>query len=203
LNIHHWLSYGVEGLTMKPSIARRRSPVTPRSVTCAFALLVAPMSYSFAADTDCKPLFEAMTRLFNTPSHQYLTQTNTATGDKPRASEIINTGKAMYIMVNGTWHNSPVTGAQMQEQEEQNRKNAKVTSCHLVREESLEGVKVTVYSAHTETSHGSSDEQLWISKSDGLLVHENIDMNTDDHGGKSRAEIRVVYTGVEAPTVSQ
>jgi hypothetical protein len=183
---------------MKPSITRR-APGTPRAIGCIFALLAAYAPYSFAADADCKPLFDAMTRLFNTPSHQYLTQTNTANGDKPRTSEIINTGTAMYIMVSGKWHNSPVTAAQMQEQEEQNRKNAKVTTCHLVREESLEGVKVSLFSAHTETSHGTSDEQIWISKSDGLLLRENIDMKTDDRGGNSRAEIRVVYSGVAAP----
>jgi hypothetical protein len=159
-------------------------------------------NHSFAADTDCKPLFEAITRLFNTPNHEYLSQTNAATGDEPIKSEIINTGAAMYIKVEGKWHNSTATGAELQAEEETNRKNAKVTSCKVLQDETIDGVAVTLYSAHTETAYGISNEQIWIAKGTGLPVRETIDMDLGQKGGKSRADIHVVYVGIEAPVVA-
>ncbi len=173
------------------------------NVALMAVLALAPAARCLADEAECKPLFEAMNRLFKTPSHQYLKQTDTRTGEKAVDSEIINTGKAMYVMVGGKWSNSPVTASQLQEQEEQNRHNAKVTTCHLVREESFDGVSTSLFSAHTETGYGASDQQLWIAKSNGLPLREIIEMDMGDHGGKSRAEIHVVYTGVEAPAVSQ
>ena len=142
-----------------------------------------------------------MNRLFTTPSHQYLKQTNANGGAKSTDSEIINTGAAMYIRIDGKWHNSDATGAELQKREEENRKNAKVTTCRKERDEAVDGVAVTLYSAHTETSYGSSDEQLWIAKSSGLPLRETIELDMGDQGGKSHADIRVVYRGIEAPVI--
>jgi hypothetical protein len=176
---------------------------TSRAIACVAGLLtLATGTESFAADADCKPVFEAITRLFNTPNHEYLAQTNAATGDTPMKSEIINTGAVMYVKVEGKWHNSTATGAELQAEEEQNRKNARVTSCKVVQDESVDGVAVTLYSAHTETAYGISNEQIWIAKGTGLPVRETIDMDMGAKGGKSRAEIHVVYVGVEAPVVA-
>jgi hypothetical protein len=66
----------------------------------------------------------------------------------------------------------------------------------------VDGVAVTLYSAHTETAYGISNEQIWIAKGTGLPVRETIDMDMGAKGGKSRAEIHVVYVGVEAPVVA-
>lgn len=171
--------------------------------TCLAAVLaMAPVSHGFAADAECQPLFDAMNRLFKTPSHQYLKQTNSITGDKAVASEIVNDGNAMYIMVDGQWHHSNATGAQLQEQEELSRKKAKVTTCRLVHEETVDGVPVNLFSAHTETEFGASDQQLWIAKATGLPVREIIEMSMGDHAGTSRAEIKVVYSGVTAPLIA-
>jgi hypothetical protein len=172
-----------------------------KAMLCVVGLIAAPTGYSLAEDADCKPMFEAMNHMFNTPSHQYLKQTNTLTGDKAVVSEIINTGKALYIMVDGKWHNSEITSAQLQEQEESSRKKAKLTTCKLVHEETLDGVSVKLFNAHTETDYGASDQQMWIAKKDGLPVRETIEMTMGDHAGTSRAEIRVVYTGIAAPVV--
>jgi hypothetical protein len=172
-----------------------------RAALYVIALAAAPAGYSLADEADCKPMFEAMTHLFNTPSHQYLKQTNTLTGDKTVSSEIINTGKALYIMVDGKWHNSDITSAQLQEQEESSRKKAKLTTCKLVHEESLDGVPVRLFTAHTETEYGASDQQMWIAKKDGLPVRETIEMTMGEHAGTSHAEIRVTYSGITAPVV--
>jgi hypothetical protein len=168
----------------------------------ATVLALAPAGLVIAADADCQPLFQAMDKLFTTPSHQYLKQTNTITGEKAVASEIINTGKAMYIMVDGKWHNSNATGEVLKQQEELGRKNAKVTTCRMVHAESVDGVAAKLFTAHTETEFGASDQQLWIADSSGLPVRETIEMSMGDHAGTSRAEIRVEYSGVSAPVVA-
>jgi hypothetical protein len=187
-----------------PALVTAHRSAALRIAACAAALLaLTPGRQAFAADADCKPLFEAMTRLFNTPSHQYLTQTSADPGEKPTVGEIINTGKIVYILVEGKWQKSTITAAQLQEQEEQNRKNAKVRICRLERDESVDGVAVKHFSAHTETGDVISEEQIWISKSAGLPVRETIDMDMGDKGGKSRAEIRVIYTGIEVPAVAR
>lgn len=182
-------------------VTKNKYPAVAAAAFLPILLALAPVAPCLADEADCKPLFEAMNRLFKTPSHQYLKQTDTRTGDKAVDSEIINTGTAMYVRVGGRWSNSPITAAQLMEQEEKNRRDAKVTTCRVVREEGFDGVNTTLFSAHTETNYGASEEQLWIAKSNGLPLREIIEMDMGDHGGKSRAEIHVVYSGVEAPTV--
>lgn len=173
-----------------------------RLLRLTIALFAATSAGHVAAEeSTCKPLFEAMNRLFTTPSHQYLKQTNANGGAKSTDSEIINTGAALYIRVDGKWHGSNGTGAELQKREEENRKNAKVTTCRIERDEAVDGVAGTLYSAHTETAYGSSDEQLWIAKSSGLPLRETIEIDMVDQGGKSRADIRVVYGAIEAPPV--
>jgi hypothetical protein len=162
--------------------ARKPSPALATISAASTALLTALLTVAPAA-------------------HQYLKQTDTRTGDKAVDSEIINTGTAMYVMVGGKWSNSPVTASQVLEQEEKNRRNAKVTTCRVVRDESFDGVTTTLFSAHTETDFGASDEQLWIAKGNGLPLREIIEMDMGDHGGKSRAEIHVVYSGIQAPAL--
>jgi hypothetical protein len=175
----------------------------PKAVACLVSVLaIAPTSRGFAADAECQQLFDAMNRLFKTPSHQYLKQTNSVTGDKAVSSEIINDGKALYVMVDGKWHNSNATGDQLLEQEEISRKKAKVTTCRLVHEEAVDGIPANLFSAHTETEFGASDQQLWIAKSTGLPVRETIEMSMGDHAGTSRAEIKVVYSGVTTPVIA-
>lgn len=175
----------------------------PRATVCLVSILaMAPVSRGFAAEAECQPLFDAMNRLFKTPSHQYLKQTNSITGDKAVASEIINDGKALYVMVGGKWQNSQATGEQLLEQEEMGRRKAKVTTCRLVHEEAVDGIPAKLFSAHTETEFGASDEQLWIANATGLPVRETIEMSMGDHAGTSRAEIKVVYSGVSTPVIA-
>jgi hypothetical protein len=182
------------------STIRLRWTAMPRGAAWLLAvigILGAPVT--FAQDPACKPLFDAMTHLFNTPSHQYVTQTSTALGGQPQESELINTGSAMYVLIDGKWHASHLSAAQLQEREEENRKSAKVTNCKVVREEAIDGVPVTVFNSHTETGFGVSDQQIWLSKSTGLPLRETIDMDLGEKTGKSHVEVRVVYVKIEAP----
>jgi hypothetical protein len=170
-----------------------------RNAACGLSLIFAlTPALGVADEAACKPLFDAMTHLFNTPSHQFV-QTSSATGGKPQKSEIINTGKVMYVMVDSQWRVSPITAAQMQVTEETSRKNAKVTDCKVVRDESVDGVAATLFSSHTETDYGASDQQIWLAKATGLPVHETIDMDLGEKAGKSHVDVRVVYASIQAP----
>lgn len=179
---------------------RRIQSNQPRlAVSLVAALILIAPATSFADDSACKPLFDAMTHLFNTPSHQFVTQTSSALGGKPQNTEVINTGKTLYVMVDGQWHVSPVTAAQMQATEENNRKSAKITNCTVVREESVDGVSTTLFNSHTETDYGASDQQIWLAKGTGLPLRETIDMDLGEKAGKSHVDVRVVYAGIQAP----
>jgi hypothetical protein len=151
-----------------------------------------------ADDNDtCKVALDAVIHVLETPNHQFMTRTEGAEG-KPRSSELINTGIALYVESDGKWRTSPMSPKAMQDMMAENQKHAKVTTCHLVREESVAGTPVGVYTVHNETDAGISDSTLWISKADGLPLRQEIDMTAAGHE-RSHSEVRFVYTDVKAP----
>ena len=166
--------------------------------SAALAGSLAPRQ-SRADEADCKVAIDAVTRVLATPNHQYMTRSDPADGGKTRQSEVINTGIAMYVEVGGKWRISPMSPQGMQDLMIESQKHAKSTSCHLLRDETLGGTGVSVYSMHNETDTGTSDTTLWISKSDGLPLKQEIDMDAGSSKGKSHSEVRFVYTDVKAP----
>ena len=160
-------------------------------------LLIPPQSR--ADDADCKVAIDAVTRVLATPNHQFMTRTDGSSAGKPRHSEVIDTGIAMYVEVDGKWRTSPMSPQAMQDMLIESQRRAKVTSCHLLRDETLGGTSVSVYSMHNETDTGTSDTTLWISKSDGLPLKQEIDMDAGDGKAKSHSQVRFVYTDVKAP----
>jgi outer membrane lipoprotein-sorting protein len=151
-----------------------------------------------ADDASCRPVFDAITRLVRTPNHQYLTQSSDAPGSTPQSGEMIFTGKATYILHDGRWQTSAVTPEETLKLDEENRKNSK-TSCHAVRNESVEGVGAKVYTLHSESKFGQSEGQIWISKARALPLRQKIDLALEGAVGKSHVETRFVYSGIEAP----
>jgi len=164
------------------------------------ALAAIASQASVAGDNDdpaCKVALDAVMRVLETPNHQYMTRTEGSEG-KPRHSEIINTGVAMYVESGGKWRTSPMSPKGMQDMMTENQKRAKVTTCRLVREESIAGSPVGVYTIHNETDAAISDSTLWISTADGLPLKQEVDMTAGDHE-KSHSEVKFVYTDVKAP----
>lgn len=51
----------------------------------------------------------------------------------------------------------------------------KQQSCKFVREDSLNGEAVAIYTQHMVAPEGSTDEELWISKGSNRIVREEID----------------------------
>lgn len=146
----------------------------------------------FASDEGCKAVFDATLRQLQTPYHSHTTMT-LVPGQKPQLSEQINTGKVLYLLMNGKWTVSKITPQAMREQELDNIKNSK-TVCSVVRDEPVDGVSATLYRVHEERDGSGSDSQIWLSKANGLAVRVKMEEPAFDS--------RYSYSDVVAPTVN-
>jgi hypothetical protein len=144
----------------------------------------------------CKPLFDAMRKQHQTATHMY---TTTAKGGAaPRTMEMISVGNANYLQIRGQWKSSPMSPKEMQEQEDENIRDAKALACKRLRDESVNGVSATAYSMHSDTGFSTEDGQFWVGKSNGLPVKAEYDI-TIDAGEKTHYVTRYEYAGVKAP----
>jgi hypothetical protein len=166
---------------------------------CSAVLIISPAA---RAQDSCRPLYDASDKLLTGPSHAYQTESNPARpGSDVTNHEIIYTGGAIYVMMKGKWTKSPMSAAAMHAQEEENKKTAKNVSCKHLRDESVKGESAAVYSGHSETDDTKADTQTWISKSKGLLLRQEEDVDIGG-GDKRHFSIRFEYTNVQAPAVS-
>ena len=151
--------------------------------------------FAHAADS-CQPVFEALQKVATTPSHSYTTST-AATGGPRNAETVMVQGKK-FIRVNGKWIDPKVTTAEVLDQEKENEKNGK-SSCQLVRSESVNGESVSLYHMQRETENFKEDSQIWISKSTGLPLREEQDMDMGGRIGKLHNSGRFEYGNVQPP----
>jgi hypothetical protein len=147
---------------------------------------------------DCQPLHDATIKVLSTPNHVYTTQTADFLRGKTRLSESIHINGAIYVNINGKWTRSRMTAQDMAQQEQENWKNSKVTCQHL-RDESVNGEAAALYNVHTVTEDTTTDAQVWISKSKGVPLHEELDMNVGGMAGKSHMSMRYDYANVQPP----
>lgn len=163
---------------------------------CALVALAFTSSSSFAEDAVCKLVFDAMAKTVLTPNHQYTTVRMPAlNGGKPQNGEIISTGKATYIQHDGKWKSS-VSPQAMLDQMNENRKNSK-TTCHFVRDESIDGANASLYAVHEENpDSGSVDSKVWLAKANGLVAHLALELE------EMHTESRYVYGAVSAPPLN-
>ncbi len=164
------------------------------------ATLAVPQAATPTINPVCQSLFDASDKLYGTPYHLYSTQTSPQIdGGKPKTAETISVGGKLYIMTNGKWGVSPVSLPEEKQLEQRNRKNATNLSCHYLRDETVDGESAAVYGAHSETERGINDNSVWISKSKGLILRQETDLNIG--GGRATAHVvaRYEYTDVQAP----
>lgn len=152
--------------------------------------------------SDCKVVFDADDKLNATPHHGYVTTTLQVKNAKQVTGEDIVAGGVVYVQVRGKWRKSPMTAEQRQNQQQENRKNAKNVSCHLLRNEVVSGEASEVYSFRAETEDMKSDSLVWISKSQRLILRQEQDVDTG-LGEKSHISTRYEYTNVSAPNISR
>ena len=151
------------------------------------------------AQNDCKFVFDAGDKVTMTPHHGYTT-TTLQTGQKLSNGEAIFVGGVIYVRIHDQWKKSPMTVQDMQKQEQENRKETKNVSCRHVRDEAVNGEAAGVYSAHAETEDMKTDSLIWISRSTGLILRQEEDLDSDSN--KSHVSVRYEYRNVSAPAVS-
>ena len=151
-------------------------------------------------DSTCQAVLDASEKLFATPYHMYSTQGGAIVGNgQPKSSEAVFAGGALYILYNGKWSPSPISIDEMKAMEQRNRNNVKNMSCHYVRDEAVNGESAALYSTHEETVHGKTDSQTWVSKSKGLVLRQEIDIDTGGANAKTHISSRYEYSNVQAP----
>ena len=111
--------------------------------------------------------------------------------------EAIYTNGAIYVLTKGKWIHSRMTPQDMLKQEEENIRDSKST-CRHVRDEMVNGEAAALYMGHSENDGIKSDAQTWISKSKGLPLKTEEDIDTGD-GDKRHMSIRYEYTNVHPP----
>ncbi|MGH9743561.1 MAG: hypothetical protein ACRD51_14545 [Candidatus Acidiferrum sp.] len=172
-------------------------------VAFAGLILMVPGAVPTRADDGCNILVEATKKEMTSPSHIYSTTTAAYLHGKTETGEVIYAGGpdgAIFVRILGKWKRSPVNAAAMLKQEEENRRAAKMT-CHYLRAEAVNGETAAVYSVHTETEDAEVDSTIWISKSKGLPLKQELDMDMGGTMGKSHKSMRCEYTNVKPPQV--
>jgi hypothetical protein len=147
-------------------------------------------SKPLTAQDDCKLVLDAMTKLFDTPTHAYVTMNM---GGKLQTGESIYAGGLIYAKYDGKW-SAGTTTKEIKEITEKNRQNNK-TTCRYLKDEPVNGEMAAVYSVHEVSPRSTSDSKTWISKAKGLPLRSDIDME----GGKSHISSRYEYGNVKPP----
>jgi hypothetical protein len=142
------------------------------------------------AQGDCKVILDAMTKLFDIPTHAYVTMN---IGGKPQTGESIYVGGLVYAKYDGKW-SAGTTTKEMKEIAEKNRQTNK-TTCRYLKDEPVNGEMAAVYSVHDVSPRSTSDSTTWISKAKGLPLRSDVDME----GGKSHISTRYEYGNVKPP----
>jgi hypothetical protein len=156
-----------------------------------------------AAQDPCQPTYDAMSKVMSTPTHLYSTYSSMPSvpnsADR-HTTEMIYIGGASYVKLGGKWVRSPLTTQQVMQKEEENRKASK-TTCKYLGDEVVNGEAAAVYSTHSDRADMAvkSDGQIWISKSKGLPLKNEIDITSD--GSTNHHSTRYEYANVQAPPI--
>jgi hypothetical protein len=162
------------------------------------SLLVTEQVVTARAADSCQPVYNAMTKILTTPSHSYSTQTAPLVNGQERKVETIYVQGKTYMLARGRWMVSPATPNDVLQQELENEKQGKST-CQFVRNESVNGEAAAVYSMRRETEMANEDGLIWISKTSGLALKKEVDMEYGGKLGKMHLVARYEYGNVKAP----
>ncbi|MGA3211549.1 MAG: hypothetical protein ABSD20_09590 [Terriglobales bacterium] len=142
------------------------------------------------AQGDCKAVLDATTKVYDTPTHAYVTMN---LGGKPQSGESIFTGGMVYAKYDGKWSAGSTT-REIKEITEKNWQKNK-TVCRYLKDEPVNGEMAAVYSVHEVAPNSTSDSTIWISKAKGLPLRSDEDLG----GGKTHLSTRYEYGNVKPP----
>ena len=161
-------------------------------------LIALPTALAFAQG-DCNALRDASEKAAATPSHQFITETaQFRDGGHPASSEIITTSDHRYIRVDGIWK-SRVYDAKKEGDRRKKMSASGESVCKYERDELVDNQAAAVYSEHTD----ELSALLWVSKSTGLPLKSEIDIDAGGTLGKSHRTIRFDYANIAVPSVVQ
>ena len=171
--------------------------VTIVSTIAATAFI--PLSSAGAQDPLCKQLGEAMLKQITRPFHAYTTEVAGFNGNKPEQQEMIGTGDAMYLSMNGRWRRSPQTPQQLAAVMRESAMDLKYHSCRKVGSEVVAGVPTVHYHVDVKDPDSPSSSELWLG-SNGLPMKTETSMDVGGGAaGHSRTSTRYEYTNIKAP----
>jgi hypothetical protein len=165
-------------------------------VTLALGL-VPSVTHAQKTPAACQPLIDAMHKQILTPHHIYTTDGGDPS--KGRVMEVISIDGSSYFLHQGSWRKSPLGTKEMLAQMDSALTTATAYSCQHLPDESVAGSATTVYRAHMENDGVKSDVQTWITKSTGLVMKQEEDLDAGAGAGKRHLSLRFEYTNVHAP----
>jgi hypothetical protein len=171
-----------------------------RMLNAVFAVLLASMLAvpALALDPACQPVADASAKMLAIPTHISSTTTAAYAGGKPQNTEMIYAGNAIYVNVRGKWARTRMTPQEMLKMEQENKESKKGT-CRYVRDESVNGEAAALYAEQSNTEAGTSEAKTWISKSRGVPLRTEMDIDVGGSMGKSHMSMRYDYSNVHPP----
>ena len=170
-----------------------RGALLAAAATAAMALAALP---SFAGEADCRTVRTAFAKAVDTPLHMVKTQTSPVL-KTPMRIERIYAGGAIYEPIPGGWQRSDTTLQEEKRHVEDAYRQAKVVACRYVRDEPVNGEAAAVYSEHVEMSGSTLDGSIWISKSRGLPLRQEVEVVS--RGQKGHQSTTWDYDHVQVP----
>ena len=159
---------------------------------------VSVRSPAWAADS-CQPVFDALTKVVTAPSHSYTTSTSAAVnGGRATEGETVFANGQKYIRARGKWMGIPVTAQDVLEQEKEKERHGK-SSCQFLRAETVNGEAAMLYSLHREFDGVTEDGQIWVSKSMGLPLRSEEDVENQGNKAKEHRSTRFEYGNIRPP----
>ena len=163
-------------------------------VVIAFTI-VSFVTPALAADAACQAVFDTRFKLFSVPSHSYTIET--LPGGKSENHETIFANGAIYVLMKGKWIHSPMTPQDMLKQEAGKHPRLKEYVPPCTRRNGERRSRGPVHGAQRKRRN-QVRRQTWISKSKGLPLKTEEDIDTGD-GDKRHMSIRYEYSNVRPP----
>jgi hypothetical protein len=154
------------------------------------------------ADATCNAVLAALDKNFTVPYHMYMTQTSAAMQNgKPMNTEMVYAGGKRYVLYDGKWNVSEISDGDMKAMQLKARQTSKNLSCHYVKDETVNGESAALFATHGESEHGKDDNQIWISKSKGVILKQETDIDIGAGRPKTHMSVRYEYANVQAPKI--
>jgi hypothetical protein len=144
----------------------------------------------------CTPVNDALNKVMMAPVHIY---SSTKSGDKVVTTETIYSDDGIFTNSGGKWQKSAMRREQVAQQESEARKKG-TNSCEFVKEESVDGETASIYSTRMSAGEQKTEGHIWISKSRGVPLRNEVDLLSGPKGEiKRHYSVRYDYKNIAPP----